>query len=304
VLAPWKQVLSPGLDMHDDRFTMGGHSLWPRIYHALSREQVTLPLPRCSRRPQAAGLRRSGCRAPARLDVARSRGRADTRRSASLHGRAAPALASTVPSRSGWSTWRASRRAAASALRTSVGTAMQVELALPTIDLRGLPADQREAELADRMQELADRPIDIHAAPMAHAALFQLDDEDHAFVFVPHQLVWDDASFVLLQRELRALYDHARCTLCPRCAPTPQAPCPRSPARRATTPNGWPTGRRPRPSRHSSASGGNAPPLSRCRRRAPTCRGAPTAAARPACSPSASTAPPRNACTTRRAASA
>jgi amino acid adenylation domain-containing protein len=88
-------------------------------------------------------------------------------------------------------------------------TAMQVELALPTIDLRGLPADQREAELADRMQELADRPIDIHAAPMAHAALFQLDDEDHAFVFVPHQLVWDDASFVLLQRELRALYDHA-----------------------------------------------------------------------------------------------
>jgi non-ribosomal peptide synthetase component F len=184
-------------------------------------------------------------------------------------------------------------------------TAMQVELALPTIDLRGLPADQREAELADRMQELADRPIDIHAAPMAHAALFQLDDEDHAFVFVPHQLVWDDASFVLLQRELRALYDHAPVYAhARRCAPTPQAPCPRSPARRATTPNGWPTGRRPRPSRHSSASGGNAPPLSRCRRRAPTCPGAPTAAARPACSPSASTAPPRNACTTRRAASA
>ena len=105
------------------------------------------------------------------------------------------------------------------ALRTCIGTdpqgqAMQsiaphVAFAVPTVDLRGLPADQREAELADRMQELADRPIDIHLAPMAHAALFQLDDEDHAFVFVPHRLVWDDASFELLQRELAALYAHA-----------------------------------------------------------------------------------------------
>ncbi|MDM0005389.1 amino acid adenylation domain-containing protein [Variovorax sp. J22G73] len=102
------------------------------------------------------------------------------------------------------------------ALRTCIGAdpqgqAMQsmaphVDFALPTIDLRGLPADQREAELADRMQELADRPIDIRTAPMAHAALFQLDEEDHAFVFVPHRLVWDDGSFELLQRELAALY--------------------------------------------------------------------------------------------------
>ncbi len=47
------------------------------------------------------------------------------------------------------------------------GTPMQmiaesVEFALPLVDLRGLPADQREAELAERMQELSDRPIDIH----------------------------------------------------------------------------------------------------------------------------------------------
>jgi amino acid adenylation domain-containing protein len=106
------------------------------------------------------------------------------------------------------------------ALRTRIGIDAQsaqpmqsiaphVEFALPSIDLRGLPADQREAELADRMQELADRPIDIHAAPMAHAALFQLDDEDHAFVFVPHRLVWDDTSFELLQRELAALHGDA-----------------------------------------------------------------------------------------------
>ncbi len=83
--------------------------------------------------------------------------------------------------------------------------APHVAFSLPLTDLRGLPADQREAELADRMQALADRPIDMHRAPMAHAALFQLDDHAHVFVFVPHQLVWDDGSFALLQRELAAL---------------------------------------------------------------------------------------------------
>jgi amino acid adenylation domain-containing protein len=104
------------------------------------------------------------------------------------------------------------------ALRTRIavdpgsGMAMQsiaphAEFSLPAFDLRGLPADQREAELVDRMQELADRPIDIHRAPMAHAALFRLGEEDHAFVFVPHHLVWDDGSFDLLQRELPAHYD-------------------------------------------------------------------------------------------------
>ncbi|MFM9926024.1 amino acid adenylation domain-containing protein [Variovorax sp. H27-G14] len=104
------------------------------------------------------------------------------------------------------------------ALRTCLGVdprsglhvqsiAPHVAFSLPLTDLRGLPMDQREAELADRMQALADRPIDMHRAPMAHAALFQLDDNEHAFVFVPHQLVWDDGSFALLQRELAALFE-------------------------------------------------------------------------------------------------
>ncbi|CAA2109139.1 Polyketide synthase PksJ [Variovorax paradoxus] len=103
------------------------------------------------------------------------------------------------------------------ALRTRIeadphtGVALQsiaahAELPLPLVDLRHLPADQREAELLDRMQELADRPIDIHRAPMAHAALFRLAEQDHAFVFVAHHLVWDDSSFDVLARELSATF--------------------------------------------------------------------------------------------------
>ncbi len=106
------------------------------------------------------------------------------------------------------------------ALRTRMGTdpqtgrpaqliAESVDFTLPVIDLRKLPADQREAELAELMQEIADEPIDIHRAPMMHAAVFQLDEHDHVFLFVPHHLVWDGWSFDLLQRELSAIYDAA-----------------------------------------------------------------------------------------------
>jgi hypothetical protein len=188
--------------------------------------------------------RRSGC-------TARSTSRVSRRRCEAIVERQ-PALRTRIALDS-----QAARSRCSRSRRTS-------NFALPTIDLRGLPADQREAELADRMQELADRPIDIHAAPMAHAALFQLDDEDHAFVFVPHQLVWDDASFDLLQRELRALYDHAPVyDHAPGTRPAARHPK-RLPALASTQGDhaewlaDWM--RRPRPSRHSSASGANAPP--------------------------------------------
>ncbi|RZL94308.1 MAG: amino acid adenylation domain-containing protein [Variovorax sp.] len=81
-----------------------------------------------------------------------------------------------------------------------------VAFELPVIDLCTLPADQREAELGERMQEVADRPIDIHRAPLFHAALYKVADDDHAFVFVPHHLVWDGWSFDILQSELSVIY--------------------------------------------------------------------------------------------------
>jgi acyl carrier protein len=74
------------------------------------------------------------------------------------------------------------------------------------LDLGDLPEDQREAELTERMHEMADRPIDIHRAPMFHAALYRIAAEDHAFVFVPHHLIWDGWSFDILQSELSTVY--------------------------------------------------------------------------------------------------
>ena len=102
-------------------------------------------------------------------------------------------------------------------LRTSIGQdpatgapaaliAPSIDYRLPVIDLGHLDTDEREAALAAQMRELADRPIDIHRAPMFHAALFRMADDDHVFVFVPHHLVWDGWSFDILQSELATIY--------------------------------------------------------------------------------------------------
>lgn len=243
VLETMEKVLSlPGLDMHDDFFTLGGHSLLAaRLTTLLSREfKITLPLRALFEAPTAEklaaaveALRREGAGSQAALPCRPDRQGAPLTPSQErirfmeeLHPGRSVYNAPSAQRLTG--DFDAARFDAAlqeivrrqPALRTFMGTdpesgqALQMIQAsthfeVPFIDLRDLPADQREAELAERMQELADRPIDIHRAPMAHAAVFQLDAQEHVFVFVPHHLVWDGWSFDLLQRELSAIYDAA-----------------------------------------------------------------------------------------------
>ncbi|RSZ37270.1 MULTISPECIES: non-ribosomal peptide synthetase [unclassified Variovorax] len=243
VLALMEKVLSlPGLDMHDDFFTMGGHSLLAaRLTTLLSREfQVTLPLRSLFESPTAGKLAAAiqalqGAGVGLQAPIGRSIGRTTApltlaqeriRFMEQLHpGRSvynapsAQRLTGQLDAARFENVWREIIRRQPS-LRTRIdidpqsGKPVQMisesaEFTLPLVDLRSLPADQREAELAERMQELADRPIDIHAAPMMHATLFQLDDNEHVFLFVPHHLIWDGWSFDLMQRELAALYDAA-----------------------------------------------------------------------------------------------
>jgi amino acid adenylation domain-containing protein len=243
VLAAMEKVLSlPGLDMHDDFFTLGGHSLLAaRLTTLLSREfGITLPLRVLFEAPTAQKLavaveqlRREGVGTQAALALMPGRKTAPLTPSQErirfmeeLHPGRSVYNAPSAQRLSG--RFDAARFEAAlqeivrrqPALRTCMGTdpgsGQPVQLiqetadfALPFIDLRDLPADQREAELAERMQELADRPIDIHRAPMARAAVFQLDAQEHVFVFVPHHLIWDGWSFDLIQRELSVIYDAA-----------------------------------------------------------------------------------------------
>ena len=78
---------------------------------------------------------------------------------------------------------------------------------LPAVDLSGMPADLREAELAHRLQRLIDEPFDLARAPLFRARLFRLEAEQHVFCFVAHHIIWDGASFELLYAEMAAIYN-------------------------------------------------------------------------------------------------
>lgn len=240
VLQTMEQVLSlPGLGIRDDFFALGGHSLLAaRLTTLLSRAcGVTIPLRTLFESPTAEQLALAidalaGAGTVAATPIVHRAGR--TSAPLTPMQERIRFLEELHPGRSVYNAPSAHRLAGPldidkfgaalqeivrrqPALRTCIGVdpatgqpaqliAAAAALALPVIDLRGIPADQREAELAERMQALADAPIDIHRAPLAHAALYQLGDDDHAFVFVPHHLVWDGWSFDILQAELVTVY--------------------------------------------------------------------------------------------------
>ena len=240
VLHAMEQVLSlPALGIRDDFFALGGHSLLAsRLATLLSREfGVTVPLrtlfaaPTAERLAQAVSELQAGGASPMERIPHRA-----GRRNAPLTPMQERILflEELHPGRSVYNTPSAHRltgRLNASAfhealreivrrqpaLRTAfdkdaetgkfvASIAAEVPVELSRIDLGVLPADQREPELLDKLQEVADRLIDIHHAPLFNAALIRIDDDDHVFVFVPHRLVWDGASVDLLINELSVIY--------------------------------------------------------------------------------------------------
>lgn len=243
VLAAMEQVLSlPGLAPDDDFFALGGHSLLAaRLAAQLGRDfGVVLPLRSLfeAPTPQAlaavlVALQGEGRALPAALPCRPDRstapltpaqerirfleelhpGRSVYNAPAALRltgaldaGRFEAALAEVVRRQSALRTCVAIDAATGEPVQQ---IAAQLSVSLPCVDLAHLPPDQREDELAERIQALADQPIDIHRAPMFHAALFRITANEHVFVFVPHHLVWDGWSFDLLQAELDAVYGAA-----------------------------------------------------------------------------------------------
>jgi amino acid adenylation domain-containing protein len=82
----------------------------------------------------------------------------------------------------------------------------RVDVALPFEDLSAFAPAEREAALSSRLQAIVDTPFDIARAPLFKAALFKLADEEHAFLFMPHHIVWDGWSFDIFYEEIAAIY--------------------------------------------------------------------------------------------------
>ncbi|GAA4338249.1 hypothetical protein GCM10023165_16800 [Variovorax defluvii] len=241
VLQAMEQVLSlPGIGVRDDFFALGGHSLLAsRLAIALGRMfGVTVPLrtlfaaPTAERLAVALAELQAGETADAPAPLPRRTGRSSAPltpmqerilfleemhpgrpvyNTPSAHRLSGPidagafqeALREVVRRQPALRT-AFDKDAASGAFVASI--AAEVPVTLAQVDLRDLPADQREPELIDRLQELADAPVDIHRAPLFNATLIRMDEEDHVFVFVPHRLIWDGASLDLLLKELSTIY--------------------------------------------------------------------------------------------------
>ncbi len=81
-----------------------------------------------------------------------------------------------------------------------------VDFALEPLDLRHLPAEEREAQLPDLLNLDAHLPLDLEHAPMMRATLIYLDTEDHILSLTVHHLAGDGWSFGVLRKELVACY--------------------------------------------------------------------------------------------------
>ena len=243
VLEAMEKVLRlPGLGVHDDFFALGGHSLLAaRLATLLSRKfDVPVPMRTLFEAPTAEALARAieaieNASTPRRAPIVALPNRARAPQTPmqqrirfieELHpGRPVYNQPATHRFTGPMDTDKFEQAFRAivqrqSTLRTAMGQDPDtgepcqvihpsLDFPFPLIDLSGLPTSEREIALATALRQAIDRPIDIHQAPLFHAALYRMSPTDHAFVFVVHHLVWDGWSYDLFQGELAALYGAA-----------------------------------------------------------------------------------------------
>ncbi|MGZ3457723.1 MAG: condensation domain-containing protein, partial [Archangium sp.] len=75
------------------------------------------------------------------------------------------------------------------------------------VDLAGLPAEEREAEVRRLALEEAQRPFELAHGPLLRTTLLRLSDSEHVLVLVMHHIISDGGSMGVLLREMAALYE-------------------------------------------------------------------------------------------------
>ncbi|MCY1022991.1 amino acid adenylation domain-containing protein [Pyxidicoccus sp. MSG2] len=84
--------------------------------------------------------------------------------------------------------------------------APSLTLPVRSVDLRGLPAAEREPEALRLAHEELRRPFDLLQGPLLRATLLRLAEQEHVLVLVLHHIVFDIWSMGVLVREVLELY--------------------------------------------------------------------------------------------------
>lgn len=104
-------------------------------------------------------------------------------------------------------------------LRQVVRSTMSVPVS--EIDLRAVPADQRDGKAHEVAERLLARPFDLATGPLLRVSLVRLADDDHLLLMVWHHLIHDGWSIGLAMTELSAHYARRRGAPVPELPPLP-----------------------------------------------------------------------------------
>src|ERR1043166_885512 len=83
-------------------------------------------------------------------------------------------------------------------------------VAVPVLDLSGLPLESREESAREIAAAEAARPFDLAAGPLLRVRLIRLGEREHALVVVLHHIVSDAWSTGVLMQEFTRLYEAIR----------------------------------------------------------------------------------------------
>jgi amino acid adenylation domain-containing protein len=81
-----------------------------------------------------------------------------------------------------------------------------LEVLLPVMDLRPLPATDRETEARRLAAEEAERPFDLAQGPLLRTTLLRLDEQENLLLVTMHHIISDGWSQRVFLRELTTLY--------------------------------------------------------------------------------------------------
>ncbi len=90
-------------------------------------------------------------------------------------------------------------------------------------DLRGQPAEAREAAAEAIIGEGLQKPFDLAKPPLVRVLLLSMSDDDTRLVTLQHNIIWDGWSFDIFLRDLSVLYEAARSGKEPSLTPLPIA---------------------------------------------------------------------------------
>jgi hypothetical protein len=80
-------------------------------------------------------------------------------------------------------------------------------LAIPLLDLGGLPKPEQEDEALSLIREQAQQPFDLSQGPLLRVTVYRLAEAEHVVALTIHHVIFDGWSIGVFARELIALYE-------------------------------------------------------------------------------------------------